>query len=164
MRNKKRKADKSKTKITSWNILTIIAFLISVGWIGYQIIYQMPINEELAQLKHDFPMIQNMSEISGIAEEIPLPENADNISYRGYFPTVLLKTSQGNNTSFESSTYGYVLRMSTGTHTYLATELDQKSTEKKIVFTMGELRENRYKLIWTEYTGDFPPEGWSTMK
>lgn len=150
-----------KNRPTFWNILSVISLLITISWIIFQLTVQLPINRELARIKHDFPMVRDIYEIIGISKEIPLPEPLETTKHLDYFPTVLLKTSEQASGYFESATYGYVLKLDTGLNTYLATDSDQNANDKRIVFSVGELIENRKKLTWILYEGPFPPEGWT---
>jgi len=108
-------------------------------------------------------MVRNIYEAIEISKGIPLPEPLETTANLDYFPTVLLKSSQDTPAYFESTTYGYVLRLSTGLNRYLATDSPENSTEKRIVFSMGELREKRKNLTWFLYEGPFPPEGWTAF-
>jgi hypothetical protein len=109
-------------------------------------------------------MVQNIYEATEIAKAIPLPEPLEATKNLDYFPAVLLNTGQEPTGYFESIPYGYLLRLVTGNNTYLATDSPEGSTEKTVVFSMGELREKRKKLTWFLYEGPFPPEGWTTFK
>jgi len=144
--------------------LALIGLIISVSFNVYQCAVQQPQISELARIKRDFPMVQNIYEAIEISEAIPLPEPLEITKNLDYFPTVLLKSSQDTPSYFESTTYGYVLRLGTGFNQYLATDSPKHSTEKRIVFSMGELREKRKNLTWFLYEGPFPPEGWTTFK
>ena len=158
----KTKRNTSLTLIGFW--LTLIGLIISVSFNIHQCAIQQPKIEELARIKRDFPMVQNIYEAIVISKAIPLPEPLETTKNLDYFPTVLLNTSQDPTGYFESAPYGYVLRLNTGLNTYLATDSPENSTEKRVVFSMGELREKRKILTWFLYEDPFPPEGWTTFK
>jgi len=109
-------------------------------------------------------MVQNIYEAIEISKAIPLPKPLETAKNLDYFPTVLLNTSQDPTGYFESAPYGYVLRLSAGLNNYLATDSPENSTEKRIVYSMGELREKRENLTWFIYVNPFPPEGWTIFE
>lgn len=163
-KKRKPKGTEKKRRAISWKrigvIVGIVGLSISVGFNVYNIVIIQPQISELERLKRDFPMVQNIYEAIEISKEIPLPEQLETTKNLDYFPTVLLNTSQDPIGYFESANYGYVLRLSTGLDKYLATDSPKDTTEKSIVFSMGELREKRKNLTWFLYRGPFPPEGW----
>ena len=167
-KKRKSKGTEKKSRTSSLTFigfcLTLIGLIISVSFNIHQCAIQQPQISELARLKHDFPMVQNIYEAIEISKAIPLPEPLETTNNLDYFPTVLLKTSPDPAGYFESASYGYVLRLSTGFNQYLATDSSENSTEKRIIFSMGELREKRKDLSWFLYEGPFPPEGWTTFK
>ena len=170
-KKQKLKATAKKRRTISFSRLSfgltlfgLISLIISVSFNIYQCNVVQPQISELARLKRDFPMVQNIYESIEISKAIPLPEPLETTKNLDYFPTVLLNTSQDAVGDFETVPYGYVLRLSTGLNKYLATDSPGNSTEKRIVFSMGELREKRKNLTWFLYQGPFPPEGWTTFK
>ena len=143
--------------------LTFIGLLISVGFNVYSVAIERPQLRELQKIKQDFPMVQNIYEATAIAKAIPLPESLETTRNLDYFPAVLLHTGPEPAGYFESITYGYALRLVTGNNTYLATDSHAESTDKTVVFSIGELREKRKKLTWFLYEGPWPPEEWSAI-
>lgn len=144
--------------------LTFIALLITAGFSVYFAAIQQPKLNELERIKHDFPMVQNIYELIEISKAIPLPEPLEPTKNLDYFPAVLLHTGPEPAGYFESITYGYALRLVTGNNTYLAIDSSEESTEKTVVFNMGELREKRKRLRWFLYDGPWPPEEWSAVR
>ena len=145
-------------------LITFIGLLVSIGFNVYFYDIQLPQLRELQKIKEDFPMVNNIYEATEIAKAIPWPEPLEPTEYLDYFPTVVINTAQAPRSAFQTIPYGYALRLVTGNNTYLATDSPEESTEKRVVFTIGELREKRNKLTWFLYEGPFPPEGWSEFK
>lgn len=143
--------------------LAFISLIITAGFSIYFAAVQQPKLDELEKIKHDFPMVGNIYEAIDIAKAIPLPEALEPTKNLDYFPAVLIHSGPEQTGYFESVTYGYALRLVTGNNTYLATDSPEESTEKTVVFSMGELREKRKKLTWFLYKGPWPPEEWSTL-
>jgi hypothetical protein len=145
-------------------LITFIGLLVSIGFNVYFYDIQRPQLRELEQIKKDFPMVQNIYEAIDISKAIPLPEPLESTKNLDYFPAVLIHTGPEETDYFESTTYGYALRLVTGNNTYLATDSPEESTEKTVVYSMGELREKRKKLTWFLYKGPWPPEEWTALK
>ena len=145
-------------------LITFIGLLVSIGFNVHFYDIQLPQLRELEQIKKDFPMVQNIYEAIDISKAIPLPEPLKNTKNLDYFPAVLLHTGPEETGYFESTTYGYALRLVTGNNTYLAIDSSEESTEKTVVFSMGELREKRNRLRWFLYDGPWPPEEWSAVR
>jgi len=144
--------------------VAFISLIITAGFSIYFAAFQQPKLDELERIKHDFPMVQNIYEAGEIAKAIPLPEPLEPTENLDYFPAVLLNTAQAPIADLESIPYGYALRLVTSNNIYLATDSPEESTEKTVVFSMGELREKRKKLTWFLYEGPFPPEGWTEFR
>lgn len=143
--------------------LTFISLIITAGFSIYFAAVQQPKLDELERIKHDFPMVGNIYDAIDIAKAIPLPEPLGSTKNLDYFPAVLIHSGPEQTGYFESVTYGYALRLVTGNNTYLATDSPEESTEKTVVYGMGELREKRKKLTWFLYKGPWPPEEWSAL-
>lgn len=143
--------------------LTFISLIITAGFSIYFAAIQQPKLDELERIKHDFPMVGNIYEAIDIAKAIPLPEPLEPTKNLDYFPAVLIHTGPEQTGYFESVTYGYALRLVAGNSIYLATDSPEESTDKTVVFSMGELREKRNTLTWFLYDGPWPPEEWSAM-
>ena len=143
--------------------LAFIALIITAGSTIFFVAVQQPKLDELERIKHDFPMVGNIYEAIEISKAIPLPESLEPTENRDYFPAVLLHTGPEETVYFESTIYGYALRLIAGNNTYLAIDPLDESTEKTVVFSIGELREKRNRLTWFLYDGPWPPEEWSAM-
>jgi len=145
-------------------LITFIGLLVSIGFNVYFHDIQLPQLRELQKIKEDFPMVKNIYEATEIAEAIPLPQSLETTKNLDYFPAVLLHTGPEPAGYLESITYGYALRLVAGNNTYLAIDSLEESTEKTVVFSMGELREKRNRLAWFIYDGPWPPQEWSTFR
>jgi hypothetical protein len=144
--------------------LAFISLIITAAFSIYFAAFQQPKLDELERIKHDFPMVGNIYEAIEIVKGIPLPEPLEPTKNLDYFPAVLIHTGPEQTGYFESVTYGYALRLITGNNTYLATDSPEESTDKRVVFSIGELTEKRNKLTWFLYQGPWPPEEWSALK
>jgi hypothetical protein len=145
-------------------LLTVTGLIVSIAFNVHSCVAVGPQLQELEKIKHDFPMVGNIYEAIDISMAIPLPEPLEPTENLDYFPSVLMHCGPEEAGYFESTTYGYALRLITGNNTYLAMDPSEESIEKTPVFSMGELREKRNRLRWFLYDGPWPPEEWTALK
>ncbi len=168
-KNKRRKPiNPTQSSRTIWNnfwkVITAISVLFGIGMGVYTLAVQQPINNEFSNLKHDFPMVQDYSEAKAIARQITVPEPLGTYRNLDYFVIVAIKETVDTPTPFRDADYGYVLQLKTNIHSYVAIDSSDNSTQKKIIFTISELRSGRKNMAWIIYEGPLPPPGWLNFK
>ncbi len=154
-----------KTPSWVWKVslgIGILGIVVSIVSVITVMLYYQPRSNRLEDIYHDFAVVEDYYEIVEIAQAIPLPNPLGPIEHLDYSPiTVYAVTPDSEVVDFRGSSYGYILKLSTGLNTYLATSSDSPDlSEWEIVYTIGELRENRLRLRWFLYNGPIPPEGW----
>jgi hypothetical protein len=151
---------KNNKKLGSW-VLGVISIAIALSWILTQVFIYQPKLNKLANIYRDFAVVEDYYEVVDIAESIPLPNPLGPIKNLDYSPvTVYEAIPNSTAVDFRGSSYGYVLKLSTGLNTYLATSDSESSARETVVYTIGQLRENRLRLRWFVYNGPIPPPEW----
>lgn len=144
----------------SW-VLGVISIGIALSWILTQTYFYQPKINRLADIYHDFAVVEDYYEVLEIAKSIPLPSPLGPIKNLDYSPITVYKTISNNTVvDFRGSSYGYILKLSTGLNTYLATSDSEDSPTVTVMYTIGQLRENRLRLRWFLYNGPIPPPEW----
>lgn len=115
----------------------------------------------LTDIYRDFAVVEDYYEVVEIAKSIPLPSPLGPIKNLDYSPVTVYKTVPNSTAvDFRGASYGYVLKLSTGLNTYLATSDSESSPRVTVLYTIGQLREKRLRLRWFLYNGPIPPPEW----
>jgi len=125
-----------------------------------QVFYYQPKLNRLEDIYYNFAVVEDYYEVVEIAQSIPLPSPLGPITHLDYSPITVYKGTPNAIVDFRGSSYGYVLKLSTGLNTYLATSDSEGSPKLHVLYTIGELRDNRLRLHWFLYNGPLPPEEW----
>ena len=135
--------------------------IISIAWIITQVVFYQPRLDRLKDIYYNFAVVEDYYEVVEIAQSIPLPSPLGPIQNLDYSPiTVYEVIPNAKAVDFRGSSYGYILKLSTGLNTYLATSDSEDYPEWQVVYTIGELREDRLRLRWLIYNGPIPLEEW----
>ncbi len=153
----------SKTPSWVWRFLPLVSLgigIIGIAWIMTQVFYYQPKLNRLEDIYYNFAVVEDYYEVVEIAQSIPLPSPLGPITHLDYSPITVYKGTPNAIVDFRGSSYGYVLKLSTGLNTYLATSDSEGSPKLHVLYTIGELRDNRLRLHWFLYNGPLPPEEW----
>ena len=150
-----------KTKKPRTWVWPVISIVIALGWILTQILFYQPNINRLADIYYDFAVVEDYYEVEEIAMSIPLPSPLGPIKNLDYSPITVYKALPNSTVvDFRGASYGYILKLSTGLNTYLATSDPEGSPRVTVMYTIGQLRENRLRLRWYLYNGPIPPPEW----
>lgn len=109
-------------------------------------------------------MVQDYAEALKASKNIPVPEPLQDHNNLDYTVIVLINESTNTPMPFPDANYGYLLKLVMNSHSYVAVDSTDNSTQTKRVFTLSEIRERRRFLTWFEYEGPIPPPGWLIFK
>jgi len=144
-----------------WKSIPIISMLIALGSLLSLLLYYQPKANRLADVYYDFAVVEDYYEVEEVAMSIPLPSPLGPIKNLDYSPITVYEALPTNTVvDFRGASYGYVLKLSTGLNTYLATADSDDSPRLTVMYTIGQLRENRLRLRWHLYNGPIPPPEW----
>ena len=148
---------KKTKKLGSW-VWSILSIVIALSWILTQIFFYQPKINRLTDIYHDFTVVEDYYEVLEIAKAIPLPSPLGPIKNLDYSPITVYETIPNSSAvDFRGASYGYILKLSTGLNTYIATSDPEGPTGVNVVYTISQLRENRLRFRWFIYNGPIPP-------
>lgn len=151
-----KKTKKPRTWV--WKAISIISFLIALVSLLVLLLHYQPKANRLADVYYDFAVVEDYYEVEEIAMSIPLPSPLGPIKNLDYSPITVYETLPDSTVvDFRGASYGYILKLSTGLNTYLATIDSEDSPRLYVMYTIGQLRENRLRLRWHLYNGPIPP-------
>jgi hypothetical protein len=142
-------------------VITLLFGIIGIAWIFTQIFYYQPRLTKLNNIEHDFAVVNDYYDVVEISKAIPVPSPLGTYKNLDYLPIALYKNNPQNTViDFSGAPYGYVLKLSTGINTYLATADPVTYNKNQVLYTIGQIRENRLRFRWFIYNGPLPPPEW----